>query len=103
MSKYSLTAIAYDKRGKILAIGKSSYVKTHPLMYTLGKKVGKPGCIYLHAEIDCLIKIKRPDRVYKLAVFRYDKSGKPKNAKPCLICQKAIEMFNIPRVEYTVD
>lgn len=97
--RYDITALAYDKRGKLLAVGRNSYVKTHPLQAKYGAKVGKPKAIYLHAEMDALIKAK--GKAHKLVVLRYDNQGKPANAKPCAICQTAIRDFKIKRVEHT--
>lgn len=99
---YNITAIAYDKRGRVLAVGKNSYVKTHPLQAKFAEKAGRPGSIYLHAEISCLVKVKNPDKIHVLAVFRYDKHGQPKNARPCKICREAIKQFGVKNVRYTV-
>ena len=37
-TKYVVTAYIKDKKGRVLAIGKNSYIKTHPEMVKLGKK-----------------------------------------------------------------
>lgn len=100
MKKHNVTAIAYDKRNKVLSVGSNSYVKTHPLMFKFGKKVGKPKKIYLHAELDALLKA-RPHQVYKLVVLRVGKSGKYLNAKPCKICQEIIKLFNVQKIEHS--
>lgn len=97
--KFEITAFAYDKRGKLLAVGKNSYVKTHPMQARYGKKTGRPAAVFLHAEIAALIKCREP--VHKLVVLRYDKQGQPALAKPCPACQLAIEAFGVKRVEHT--
>lgn len=97
--KYSITALAYNKRGKLIAVGKNSYVRTHPLQAKLAAKMGKPAAIYLHAEIAALIKAREP--VHKLVIFRYHNNGTPANSKPCSICRAAIKMFNVKEVEHT--
>ena len=97
--KYEITALAYDKRGKLLSVGQNSYTKTHPLQAKLGRKSGKPNAIYLHAELAALLKSK--EQVHKLVVVRYDKDGKPALAKPCPSCQLAIKQFQVKQVEYT--
>lgn len=97
--KYDITALAYDKRGKLLAVGRNSYVKTHPLQAKFSKKAGKPDAIYLHAEVSALLKAREP--VHRLVIFRYDKHGRPANSKPCASCQLAIRHFNVKQVEHT--
>jgi deoxycytidylate deaminase len=100
--KQDITAIAYDKRGKILSVGKNSYVKTHPMQARFARWSGNSGRVFLHAEIAALIKA-RSSRVHKLVIFRYDRHGKPALAKPCECCQAAIEHFGVKLVEYTVN
>ena len=45
-----VTAIIYDKRGRILSIGKNSYVKTHPLQARYATEVGLCEQVFLHAS-----------------------------------------------------
>jgi deoxycytidylate deaminase len=97
--RYEITALAYDKRGRLLAVGKNSYIRTHPLQAKYGAMVGKPKSIYIHAELDALIKARA--RVYKLVVMRFDKNHKPQLAAPCESCQLAIRDFKVKHVEHT--
>lgn len=97
--RYDITALAYDKRGKLLAVGKNSYTRTHPLQAKFGKQSGRPNAIYLHAELAALLKAR--EQVYRLVVLRYDKEGHPANAKPCPACQLAIKAFGVKRVEHS--
>lgn len=100
MSKrHEITALAYNKRGKLLAIGRNSYTRTHPLQGHYGKKSGKPNAVYLHAELHALLKAREP--VYKLIVLRYNKDGSPALAKPCPACQLAIKDFSVKVVVHT--
>lgn len=92
-------ARAYDKRGRLLAQRANSYIKTHPIQAYFASKVGKPANQYLHAEIACLIAAKEP--VYKLEIERYDAKGLPALAKPCVICQAAVEAWGVKVVHYT--
>ena len=101
--KHSLKAIIYDKRGRVLSVGQNSYVKSHTVMAKHANKVGLPEKIYLHAEADSIIKCRDLNKAYKIAVFRYNKQGKPVNAKPCLICQSLINEVGIKEVMWTVD
>ena len=97
----SVHAFVYDKRGRLLSSGANSYEKTHTLMYKAGASVGKPGAIYLHAEVAALIKIKDWSKAHRIFVTRYTKDGKPALAKPCAICQSIIERTGIKLIEYT--
>lgn len=100
-ARFDLTAIIYDKRGKVLSVGKNSYAKTHPLQNLHACKVGLPQKQFLHAEIHAIARCKQLDRAHKMVVMRFDKSGEPKNAKPCPVCQSAIEAAGITLVEHT--
>ena len=97
--KYDITALAYDKRGKLLAIGHNSYVKTHPLQAKFSKKANKAEAVYLHAETAAMLKARQ--QVHKLVVLRYDKQGNPALAAPCAACQLAIKSFGVKHVEHT--
>lgn len=96
----NITAIIFDKRGRPLSIGKNSYTKTHPLMASTAAKVGQPCRIYLHAEVDALVKCRDIDRAYKMVVMRHNRQGKTMNAKPCLICQSLLSQTKL-KVEHT--
>ena len=97
--KYHITAMAYNKRGKLLAVGHNSYIKTHPLQAKFGKESGRPNAIYIHAELAALLKAR--EKVHRLVVLRYDKKGKPAMAKPCPACQVAIKHFGVKHIEHT--
>lgn len=99
--RFDLTAIIYDKKGRILSIGKNSYTKTHPLMKKYSSIVGKPDAIFLHAEIHAIVKCKNIKKAHKIVVTRYDTFGNPKLAMPCPICKKAINDYGIKVVEWT--
>lgn len=81
--------------------------KTHPLQAQFGKN---KDCIYLHAEIDAIIRSLRVISVEQLSqsslyIMRI-KKGTSQHwqwglAKPCKGCQKAIAEFDIKHVFYT--
>ena len=100
-SKVDITAIIYDKHGRALSIGKNSYTKTHPIMLKYANKVGRPHKVYLHAEVDAILKCKNLDRAYKICVYRYDSKGNPLPAQPCPICMSVIELTPIKIIEHT--
>ena len=97
----NITAIVYDKKGKILSIGKNSYVKTHTLQARLAKECGVSEKVYQHAEVAALVKLRAFHKPYSIEIFRVDKRGQYVNAAPCKICQKAISLFNINIVKHT--
>lgn len=100
-SKQDITAIIYDRKGRVLSVGKNSYVKTHTLQARHAQKVGMPEKQFLHAEIHAITKCRDLDKAYRIAVYRYNKRGQPLLAKPCLICQSVIESTGIQIVEWT--
>jgi deoxycytidylate deaminase len=101
MGKHIVTAFVYHKNGRLLAIGRNDYKKTHTVQAKAASKVGRPSCIYLHAEIAALVKIKDWSEAYKLVVMRYLKDGTPANAAPCSICREVIRQTGIKVIEHT--
>ena len=100
-ARFDITAIIYDKRGKVLSIGKNSYIKTHPLQNHHACKVGLPDKQFLHAEIHAIVKCRNLNKAHKIVVMRFDKGGNKKNAKPCPVCRSAIDAAGINVVEHT--
>lgn len=97
--RQKVTALAYDRRGRLLSVGLNSYTKTHPMQAYYGKKSGREAAIYLHAEMAALVKAR--GKVYRLVVMRYNANGKPVLSKPCPACQLAIKDFGVQHVEHT--
>ena len=100
-NRMALTAVIYDKRGKVISVGQNSYVKTHPLQAKHAAKVGTPDKKFLHAEIHAIVRCRDLDRAHKIVVSRWDKKGRPALAKPCPVCMSAIEAAGIEIVEHT--
>lgn len=101
MCKHTLTAIIYDKRGRVLSIGKNSYIKTHPRFALEASKLGLPEKQYIHAEADAIFKLKYTDKPYRIFVSRVTPGGNYANAKPCKVCQSLIHKAGIQIVEHT--
>lgn len=99
---FEIIAHACDKRGRIIAVGKNNYKKTHPLQKHFADIVKDPHKHFLHAEIDALIKCKGKVP-HSLHVYRYSSEGKMVLAKPCIICQAAIKAFGVSKVFYTTN
>lgn len=105
MGKYqfNLGAIVTDKKGQILSYGFNSYQKTHPKQYLYNKGI-RDDRIYLHAEIDSLIKCSTMSHAaHMLIVARLGKDGRLHMAKPCAGCMKAIKESHIKYCYYTND
>ncbi len=100
--RYVLIAKTYDKRNRLIAVGTNSFRKTNPLQAKLAAKVGLPQMQYLHAEIAALLS-SRTKTVNRLTIERYTAEGEPALAKPCLVCQSAIDLFGVKIVEYTTS
>lgn len=99
--RFSVSAIIYDKRGRVLSIGQNSYVKTHPLQAEYARKAGEPNKVFLHAEIHAIVKCRDLSKAHKISVFRYREDGAPADAEPCPVCREAIKKAGIKLVEHT--
>jgi tRNA(Arg) A34 adenosine deaminase TadA len=98
---HQLTAVIYDKRGRVLSVGQNNYVKTHPLQKKHAEKVGEPYRLYVHAEIAAIVKCQNLKRAHKISIFRYNSDGQPALAKPCPVCLSAIKASGINYIEHT--
>jgi len=101
--RQDLTAIIKNKRGSILSIGKNSYVKTHPIMSRLASKIGIVDSpkIYIHAEMDAIIKCKDLTKAYSIEIYRVSReTGLYVNSTPCRICQAGILNTPIRYMKY---
>jgi tRNA(Arg) A34 adenosine deaminase TadA len=100
-TKQQITAVIYDKRGRVLSIGQNSYVKSHPWQAEMAERVGEPFKIFLHAEIASITRCRDLKRAHTIRIFRYNKEGKPVLARPCAICAEAIKVAGIKHIEHT--
>ena len=101
-TKHHLKAIITDKRGRVLSVGENSFFKTHTLQFKHAKKMGMEYKPFLHAEISAIVKCRDLSKAYKISVFRFNKQGKPMNARPCVICMSAIKEAGISKIEWTI-
>lgn len=103
---FNLTAIIKDKKGNILSIGKNNYFKSHPLMTKLASKIGKHDTkkIFIHAEIDAIIKCKNFDKAYSIEIYRLDRTNSfYMPSRPCIICATSILETPIRKIIYCDD
>lgn len=101
MSTHSVTALIYDRKGRVLSVGQNSYIKTHPLQAKYAQMVGQPEKQYLHAEIHAITRCRDLSKAHKIFITRYNKQGQPVLAKPCPVCITAIKKSGIKHVFYT--
>ena len=100
--KSSRHAAAIVHRGRILTTGVNQE-KTHPIMLKLQDN---PKKVYLHAEVDAIIRainlfgndILQDCSIY---IMRKTKTGRIASSKPCAGCQKFIDSVGIQHVYYT--
>lgn len=100
-TRQNVTALIYDRRGRIISMGKNSYVKTHPLQAKFANEVGLEHKIFLHAEIDALVKLKDWSKAHRMVITRIGKNGDELLAKPCPVCERAIKSAGIAEIEHT--
>lgn len=96
-TRQHIVAIARDKRGRIVSVGRNNYNKSHTIQYKFAKKTGVPYKIYLHAEIDCLIKA-RDRKVHSIQVKRLGNDGVYLRSKPCAVCFAALQAYGIKSI-----
>lgn len=101
--RHQLTAIIYDKRGRVLSVGQNSYIKTHPLQARIAGKIGLPEKQFLHAEIHAIVRCRDLKKAHRIFIGRWNKKGAPLLAKPCPVCESAIKAAGIEIIEYTSD
>jgi len=101
MTRPVITAVIYDRRGRVLSIGQNSYLKTHPLQARHAVQVGMPEKQYLHAEISAITRCRDLPRAHRILITRYNRQGEPVLAKPCPVCISAIQTTNIKHIEHT--
>jgi tRNA(Arg) A34 adenosine deaminase TadA len=99
--RYQITAIIYDKRGRVMSVGKNSYVKTHPLQAAHAKRAGEPHRVFLHAEIHAISLCRDLTKAHSMKIFRFLEDGSPALARPCVVCESAIRSSGIQIVDHT--
>ena len=101
-SKKRVGAILLHKN-KIVAQGVNKDTKTHPLQAKFAQLAGLEDKIYLHAEIDALIKLRTQADTIIVARLGGHSGEELRNAKPCKICRLALQEAGIKKICYTTD
>ena len=99
--KFYVIAATLDKRGRIIAIGENSPIKTHPLMKEYAVKAHRAYGQFLHAEVYALVKSQR--KVSSIVVIRVNNNGDMALAKPCSICMIAINEAKVRNIWYSTQ
>ncbi len=99
--KFDLKAVIFDKKGKVLSIGWNDYTKSHPYMKELSANFDEPYKIFLHAEVAAILKCRDLSKAHRILVTRVGRSGRLLLAKPCKICQSAIDAAGIKIIEHS--
>jgi deoxycytidylate deaminase len=97
------TAIIRDKRGKVLSIGKNSYKKSHPYQAHLAAQVGLPEKIFIHAEVDAIIRCRNLRKANSIEVFKLNANSKRMKTIICPICMSAIKEAGIKHIKIFED
>ena len=98
-------------KNRIYAVGVNGY-KSHPVMAQY--QVKHEDQIYLHAEIDAMIKAQKrlnQDQMQKATVYvsrvvypkPFSKLAIQKNSKPCEVCMNYMLDMGIKKVIYSID
>lgn len=98
--RYRIVAKCYDKRGRLISKGENSYDTSHPIQAHFARLVGQKERIFLHAEIQAIIRA-RGKVIQSIRVERYDSKGNERLALPCAICKRAIADAGIKEITYT--
>lgn len=91
--KQKIGCIITNKKNEVLSKG-TILLKTHPIQFYYGVLNNKPKKIYMHAEINAIVKLNRNSNPYHIYVIRRN-NHKLQLAKPCDICMSAILNTNI--------
>lgn len=91
----------FDKRGVLCGHGFNE-PKTHPLQAKYALRVGRPGRIYLHAELAAILDNRRGAREapHTACVVRLGKGGELRASFPCPVCLAALKHVGVSEVLY---
>jgi tRNA(Arg) A34 adenosine deaminase TadA len=101
-SKKKIGAVLIRK-SKIIATATNLENKTHPLQAQFAQKVGLKEKIYLHAEINALIRARENADTIIVARIGGHSHNELRNSKPCPICRMALKMNNVHKIIYSTD
>lgn len=100
-TKFKFGCVAVDSSHRVIASAQNNPIKSHPRQKYYAIKAGKPENIYLHAEIQALVRCRADP--YALYVVRLLSDGGFGISKPCPICREAMKSAGVKKVCYTDD
>lgn len=94
---FSIGAVIFNKRGKILAVGCNDVLKTHPMIRRYHQHRT------MHAEADAVLSSRHKVDLEgaNILVYRENKAGELRLSRPCDTCQKILKIHGINKVYYT--
>lgn len=96
--QHRVGTIITDRKGNILSTGFNSYIKTHPRQKKYNLYIN-PTKIFLHAEIDSLVKCR--GEPHTMIICRIGRDNQIRLAKPCKGCYNAIKDVQVKKVYFT--
>src|SRR3990167_9944503 len=102
-TRQQIVAKIYDRKGRLLATGRNSYTKTHPMQARYARILGGRWSpkVYLHAEIAALVQLSRSDRRVRQAdsifIQRINRQGLSRLAAPCPVCTLALQQAGVKK------
>lgn len=96
---FSMGAVIFDKKGRIVSSRSNYLFKTHPEYRKLDEFKT------LHAEAASILSIRHKIDLtgMSILVYRELKDGTLANAKPCDVCMKMINNYKLKEIWYTND
>lgn len=85
-----VVALALDKRGRVISVGKNCYTRSHPIAKRFAQKHHLPERDRLHAELKAVIAA-RGQVINTLVVARVDRDGNVCDGKPCFLCSDMLK------------
>lgn len=101
-SKKKVGAVLLNKN-KVVESATNLDTKTHPLQAKFAEMVGLEEKIYLHAEISALVKCRQECDTIVVARLGGHNHDEMRMAKPCPVCQLALEQAGIRKVFYSTN
>ncbi len=99
-SKKQVGAVLLN-RSKVVLTATNLEKKSHPVQARFAERVGLGEKIYLHAEIAALVKCR--EECDTIVVARVNPQHKLRMAKPCPICDLALQEAGITKIYYSTD
>lgn len=98
------------KKGKVVASAVNLENKSHPIQASYGKRassihndIGLSKKLFLHSEINCLIKSKGKGDTIIIARVGGKGGRELRNSRPCPICTLALEEYGIKNIHYSTN